>query len=187
MFLLRKFLLTSITLALSVYAVPSVFQVLTQNIDGFRSLTLNKTVSNCIYQTVKDRDYYKSREILKILSESVNKLKYDILEPMAIENRNIKITPETNLNYFEIYDSLTNIFNNINSIQCKKKIKKKGVMKKIKKYMTTEEPVAVKEEKKILKSYEDFDGWTYEHLQLMKQYYREIQQLLGEIRELCPS
>lgn len=198
MVLLCNKLLIGIALVVSIYVVSGTCQTITQKINDLsKLLILDKTKSSCIHQTVVSRKHQRSKEFLQILSTSVDKLKNELLESLTSQNNCLN---ESEKNLYDIYNNLKNIINNINSIQCKKKIKKKGVMKKIKKYMTTVEPEVKKEEKVILENSEketlqsnekeildDFDGWSYEHLQLMKQYYAEIQQELAEIRKLCPS
>lgn len=117
---------------------------------------------------------------LNVFEDNIRTLKYEILLPLQRRNYDILITTDNDLEFY--YNEIIRISSNIKKIECKKKVAKKGVRKKIKKYVTTERP---KEEKTVRESEEEeWDGWTYENLMLMKQYYEEMQQELEDIRQL---
>lgn len=145
-------------------------QKIKQNIhDLLKTLIINRSIIKCFY------DKYS----LNVMGESLREIKKEILPPLKNHNHNIlddsRDIPK------DIFYKLQHISNQIRSIDCKKKVVRKGVLKKIKKFLTTQAPATVEESNSVD---ENWDGWTYENLQLMKQYYEEMQKELEEMRKL---
>uniref|UniRef100_A0A1B6GYF2 Uncharacterized protein n=1 Tax=Cuerna arida TaxID=1464854 RepID=A0A1B6GYF2_9HEMI len=139
-----------------------------QSIDEIcRSFILNKQLIEC----------YNNNKFLYLLGESVSKIKHEILEPLHEQLITPSVDSETDLT--EYYLKLQQISSHINSIQCKKKVVKKGVRRKIKKFQSTEGP-----REASVEGSDESDGWTLENLKLMMDYYEEMQAELAEMRKL---
>lgn len=142
-------------------------QDIKQNIqDICRTLIVDKNIINCFYD----------KQSLRLMGESSRNLKNDILLPLR---RLYYIVDPSEDKLEDIFYKLQHVSNQIKSIDCKKKVVKKGVLKKIKKFQTTQAPASAEASVN-----EEWDGWTFENLQLMKQYYEEMQKELEEIRKL---
>uniref|UniRef100_A0A1B6JGW1 Uncharacterized protein n=1 Tax=Homalodisca liturata TaxID=320908 RepID=A0A1B6JGW1_9HEMI len=139
-----------------------------QSIDEIcRSLILKKQLIEC----------YNNKKFLYLLGESVRKIKHKILEPL--HEQLIKSSVDIKTYLTEYYLKLQQISNHLNSIQCKKKVVKKGVRRKIKKFQSTEGP-----REASVEGSDEWDGWTVENLKLMMDYYEEMQAELDEMRKL---
>jgi len=156
---------------------PSKFQhIRERELDLHGSLILNDKCVDC----------FESKDLKNYLVEYIDILQQYITHP--ITGHTSILDPLGDVNSY--YETLQDIKNHIRSISCKKKVIKKGVLKKIKKYATTETPKVKEEEGKAAEesiNSDNWDGWTTEHLREMVTVYGEIQKLLSECKELAPS